>query len=78
MRRNGLLLEHIMHDRLNNNQAAVNYFKTPDNIEELNKVYNGKAYWPKETPLESIYDLPVYDKSRESVICRSDLEHLKR
>ena len=78
MRRNGLLLEHIMHDRLNNNQAAVSYFKTPDDIEGLNQVYNGKAYWPKETPLESVYDLPVYNKTNYTVMCHSDLDNLQK
>ena len=78
MRRNGLLLEHIMHDRLNNNQAAVSYFKTPENIEELNKVYNKDACWPKETPLESVYDLPVYNKTIYTTMSPSDLENLQK
>ena len=33
MRRNGLLLEHIMHDRMNKNMFSADYFKTPDNME---------------------------------------------
>ena len=35
MRRNGLLLEHIMHERIQNNSQTRNYFTTPDNIHEL-------------------------------------------
>ena len=37
MRRNGLLLEHIMHDRMNKDKFSADYFKTPENIEWLKK-----------------------------------------
>ena len=46
MRRNGLLLEHIMFERLHKDAAAVEYFRTPSNMEELRNQYRPQIIWP--------------------------------
>lgn len=35
MRRNGLMLEHILLDRMCYDPIAINYYKTPENIQQL-------------------------------------------
>ena len=72
MRRNGLLLEHIMHERLNRDQASFDYFKTPGNIQELRNEYRPQLFWPKrETPQPS----PVPD---DTIIPLAELQMLEQ
>ena len=46
MRRNGMLLEHIIYDRFHKLESAFNYFQTPQNMTELRSTYRPNVFWP--------------------------------
>mmetsp|Transcript_21761 Transcript_21761/g.29177 ORF Transcript_21761/g.29177 Transcript_21761/m.29177 type:complete len:109 (+) Transcript_21761:621-947(+) len=46
LRRNGMLLEHIIYDRFHKLESTYKYFQTPQNMQKLRNMYRPNVMWP--------------------------------